>query len=101
LRDPAGNLIEIDWPDVETLDRSRIPEMKLLTEFAHKTRRGSLPPYLEDRTTSEIARNGEMAGDGRKPNASMSPGRCRTSRAHTARYEKDLLIPEHKDSDAA
>ena len=21
LRDPAGNLIEIDWPDVETLDR--------------------------------------------------------------------------------
>jgi hypothetical protein len=46
LRDLAGNLIEIDWPDVETLDRSRIPEMKLLTEFAHKTRRGSLPPCI-------------------------------------------------------
>ena len=34
LRDPTGNLIEIDWPDVSTLDRSRIPEMKLLSEFA-------------------------------------------------------------------
>ena len=25
LRDPAGNLIEIDWPDVTTIDRSRVP----------------------------------------------------------------------------
>ena len=39
LRDPSGNLVEIDWPDVETLDRSRIPEMKLLTEFATLGRR--------------------------------------------------------------
>src|SRR3979490_1417251 len=52
LRDPAGNLLEIDWPDVETLDRSRIPEMKLLTEFAEQNAEGlaaslSLaPPYL-------------------------------------------------------
>jgi catechol 2,3-dioxygenase-like lactoylglutathione lyase family enzyme len=36
LRDPAGNLVEIDWPDVATLDRSRIPEMKLLAEFAEQ-----------------------------------------------------------------
>jgi len=34
LRDSAGNLIEVDWHDVETLDRSRIPEMKLVAEFA-------------------------------------------------------------------
>ncbi len=34
LRDPAGNLVEVDWPDVNTLDVSRIPEMKKLSELA-------------------------------------------------------------------
>jgi len=34
VRDPAGNLVEIDWPDVSTLDRSRIPELRKLSEFA-------------------------------------------------------------------
>lgn len=34
LRDPAGNLIEVDWPDVTTLDRARIPELKPLAAFA-------------------------------------------------------------------
>src|SRR4051794_36012185 len=28
LRDPAGNLVEIDWPDVTTLDRSLSRERK-------------------------------------------------------------------------
>jgi lactoylglutathione lyase len=32
LRDPAGNLIEIDWPDVATLDRSQLPELKRLAD---------------------------------------------------------------------
>ena len=32
LRDPAGNLIEIDWPDVTTLDRSVIPEIRKLED---------------------------------------------------------------------
>jgi YD repeat-containing protein len=32
IRDPAGNLVEIDWPDVETLDRSALPELKKLSE---------------------------------------------------------------------
>ena len=32
LRDPAGNLIELDWPDVTTLDRSRLPELKKLAD---------------------------------------------------------------------
>jgi catechol 2,3-dioxygenase-like lactoylglutathione lyase family enzyme len=36
LRDPGGNLVEIDWPDVNTLDRSRIPELKKLAEFAEQ-----------------------------------------------------------------
>lgn len=33
LRDPAGNLIEIDWPDVTTLDRSLLPELKRLADL--------------------------------------------------------------------
>ena len=27
LRDPAGNLVEVNWPDVTTLDREVIPEI--------------------------------------------------------------------------
>ena len=27
LRDPAGNLVEINWPDVKTLDRSVVPDI--------------------------------------------------------------------------
>ncbi|MGH3145229.1 MAG: VOC family protein [Rubrobacter sp.] len=27
LRDPAGNLVEVNWPDVSTLDRDVIPEI--------------------------------------------------------------------------
>ncbi|HYQ85144.1 MAG TPA: hypothetical protein VEP28_14215 [Rubrobacter sp.] len=27
LRDPAGNLVEVNWPDVTTLDRGLIPEI--------------------------------------------------------------------------
>jgi catechol 2,3-dioxygenase-like lactoylglutathione lyase family enzyme len=34
IRDPAGNLVEVDWPDVTTLERARIPELKLLAQFA-------------------------------------------------------------------
>jgi catechol 2,3-dioxygenase-like lactoylglutathione lyase family enzyme len=37
LRDPGGNLLEVDWPDVTTLDRSRIPELKNLAEFVEQT----------------------------------------------------------------
>lgn len=37
LRDPGGNLVEIDWPDVNTLDRARIPEMRKLAEFAEQS----------------------------------------------------------------
>ena len=32
LRDPAGNLIEVDWPDVETLDKARLPELSRLAD---------------------------------------------------------------------
>ncbi len=28
VRDPAGNMVEVNWPDVATLDRSVIPEIE-------------------------------------------------------------------------
>jgi catechol 2,3-dioxygenase-like lactoylglutathione lyase family enzyme len=37
LRDPAGNLIEIDWPDVTTLDRSLLGELKRLADDVPQT----------------------------------------------------------------
>ena len=32
LRDPAGNLVEVDWPDVATLDRARLPGLVRLAD---------------------------------------------------------------------
>jgi YD repeat-containing protein len=32
LRDPAGNLVEIDWPDVSTIDRSIVADIPKLTD---------------------------------------------------------------------
>jgi len=37
IRDPAGNLVEIDWPDVNTLDRSLFPDMKRLGDTVPQT----------------------------------------------------------------
>jgi hypothetical protein len=37
LRDPAGNLVEIDWPDVTTLDRSVFGEIKKLSDSVPQT----------------------------------------------------------------
>jgi catechol 2,3-dioxygenase-like lactoylglutathione lyase family enzyme len=37
IRDPAGNLVEIDWPDVDTLDRSVLPELKPLSDSVPQT----------------------------------------------------------------
>jgi len=37
LRDPAGNLVEIDWPDVSTLDRSLLGELKKLSDSVPQT----------------------------------------------------------------
>jgi catechol 2,3-dioxygenase-like lactoylglutathione lyase family enzyme len=33
LRDPAGNLVELNWPDADTLDRSKYPELHRLADF--------------------------------------------------------------------
>ncbi len=37
FRDPAGNLIELNWPDASTLDRSRYPELHVLAEHMPQT----------------------------------------------------------------
>lgn len=37
LRDPAGHLVEVNWPDVSSLDRSRFPELKKLSERVPQT----------------------------------------------------------------
>ena len=37
VRDPAGNLIELNWPDVETLDRARYPELRRLADYVPQT----------------------------------------------------------------
>jgi catechol 2,3-dioxygenase-like lactoylglutathione lyase family enzyme len=58
LRDPAGNLIEVDWPDVNTLDRSKIPEMKLLSEFAAQDAEGLRASLYLDRPHMKPSRRG-------------------------------------------
>jgi catechol 2,3-dioxygenase-like lactoylglutathione lyase family enzyme len=37
IRDPAGNLVEIDWPDVTTLDRSVIGEIPRMSDERPQT----------------------------------------------------------------
>jgi len=37
LRDPAGHLVEVDGPDVRTLDRSALPELKQLNDRVPQT----------------------------------------------------------------
>jgi catechol 2,3-dioxygenase-like lactoylglutathione lyase family enzyme len=36
FRDPAGNLIELNWPDADTLDRSRYPELSRLADHVEQ-----------------------------------------------------------------
>jgi catechol 2,3-dioxygenase-like lactoylglutathione lyase family enzyme len=32
FRDPGGNLVELNWPDADTIDRSRYPELQQLVD---------------------------------------------------------------------
>ncbi len=32
FRDPSDNLIELNWPDADTLDRSRYPELRRIAD---------------------------------------------------------------------
>jgi hypothetical protein len=40
IRDPSGNLVELDWPDVTTLDRSVLPDFKKLADTVEQTPEG-------------------------------------------------------------
>jgi lactoylglutathione lyase len=33
FRDPSDNLIELNWPDADTLDRSRYPELRRIADY--------------------------------------------------------------------
>jgi catechol 2,3-dioxygenase-like lactoylglutathione lyase family enzyme len=37
FRDPAGNLIELNYPDADALDRSRYPELRRLADYVPQT----------------------------------------------------------------
>ena len=37
IRDPAGNLVEVDWPDVSTLDRSIVTDIRRLDDEIPQT----------------------------------------------------------------
>lgn len=50
LRDPSGNLVEVDWPDVASLDTARIPELqKLADRFPQVGEALAATLYLERR----------------------------------------------------
>ena len=36
FRDPANNLVELNWPDVSTLDRARYPELQRLEDHVEQ-----------------------------------------------------------------
>jgi catechol 2,3-dioxygenase-like lactoylglutathione lyase family enzyme len=52
LRDPAGNLVELDWPDVTTLDRSVFPALKKLGDTVPQTDEGLRATLYLGRTRS-------------------------------------------------
>ncbi len=49
IRDPSGNLVELDWPDVRTLDRSRLPGLKRLEDDVEQTEDGRLSTLYHTR----------------------------------------------------
>ncbi len=50
FRDPAGNLIELNWPDAGTLDRSRYPELRRLAEVVPQTAESRLAVLFLERS---------------------------------------------------
>jgi catechol 2,3-dioxygenase-like lactoylglutathione lyase family enzyme len=59
LRDPAGNLVEVDWPDVTTLDRLIVADLKRLADVrpqAAENLRATLFLTLKERR-QKIKRN--------------------------------------------
>jgi YD repeat-containing protein len=40
VRDPAGNLVEIDWPDVSTLDHAVVTDIQKLSDSVEQSEEG-------------------------------------------------------------
>lgn len=40
VRDPAGNLVEVNWPDITTLDQQRLPRFQRLADTVDQTADG-------------------------------------------------------------
>jgi hypothetical protein len=60
IRDPAGNLVELDWPDVSTLDRSVFTDIRKLSneiEQSDEARKATL--YLDGADRTPPTANGE------------------------------------------
>ena len=68
LRDPAGNLVECCWPDVETLDRSQFPRAEAARGLACRRRRkGAARPSISTGRRREAgAVRVPRAGDDRR-----------------------------------
>jgi lactoylglutathione lyase len=49
LRDPTGNLVEVDWPDVSTLDRSVVTDIRKLADDIPQTRAAQSATLFLDR----------------------------------------------------
>jgi lactoylglutathione lyase len=47
FHDPAGNLIELNWPDADEIDRSRYPISKLVDRVPQTTESAQAVLYLE------------------------------------------------------
>ena len=63
FRDPAGNLIELNWPDVGTLDRSKYPELtRLADEIPQSAEAREARLYLDVEGPSAAASARESRG---------------------------------------
>ena len=80
FRDPSDNLIELNWPDADTLDRSRYPELRRIADhIPQKPDAEEAVLYLYARRVmdSALRRPGTRGGGARSP--PRSGARCGSS----------------------
>ena len=58
IRDPAGNLVEIDWPEVSTLDRSVVTDIHKLSDNVEQSEEASRATLYVSPTPSIPPRGG-------------------------------------------
>jgi catechol 2,3-dioxygenase-like lactoylglutathione lyase family enzyme len=59
LRDPAGNLVEVDWPDAATLDRSVMGEIPKLADFLPQSEEALEARLYRTREATPVGGGGE------------------------------------------